>query len=131
MTEVRRGMGSHLVHPPLLKQDHLEPIVHNHICMVLVSPKIEGYLGDPQHGVFIPVQQFALTLLNEISVGPFFHPVEVPVNGNTAIWCIGYSPWFCVISKRQQAQCLILQIAAVVLNIRVQIGQKEVSCRGC
>lgn len=131
MTEVRRGSGSHLVHPPLLKQDHLEPVVHNHICMVLVSPKIERYLGDPQHGLFIPVQQFALTLLNGIPVSPFFHPVEVPVNGNAAIWRFSHSSRFCVISKRKPAQCLVLQIATVVLNIRVQIGQKEVPCRNC
>jgi len=65
------------------------------------------------------VQDFAhpFVEIHEVPVSLFFQPAEIPVNSNTAIWCISHSSQFCVIGNRKQTQSLILWIAAVVLKI--------------
>lgn len=43
-------------------------------------------------------------------ISPFLHPVEVPLNGSTAIWCISRFSLFCIICRLPEgALCPIIQ----------------------
>ena len=74
---------------------HQDPKVLS--CQVAFQP------SGPQpvllvHGVVPPQKQnFALPLiaLHEVLVSPFLQPVEVPLDGSTALQCISHSSLFC------------------------------------
>lgn len=54
---------------------------------------------------------FPFVELHEIPVGPFFQPVEVPLNGTTTISCISCSSWFCATCELSgEALCPTAQV---------------------
>lgn len=63
----------------------------------------------------IPPQDQGLPFLSvelkEVPVSPFLHPVELPLDGDTALWHISYSSQFCVICKLVEGTlCPVIQI---------------------
>ena len=59
--------------------------------------------GQPKpvllHGVMPPRVQDHILALHDVPLRPTLQPVQVLLNGSTALWCTSHSSQFCVISK--------------------------------
>jgi len=72
-------------------------------------------VGLPQQ-VLVPevvpsqVQEFALSHIQllDVLIGPFFQPLNVPLDGNTTLWCTSHSSHFCVMCKLAKGTICLL-----------------------
>ena len=102
-------------------------------CWLVVSSRLPGPQGLSLQSCFpafrlqhvlvpgvvpLQVQDFAVLFveLHEIPLSPVLQPVQIPLDGSTATWCISRSSQYCVICK----------LAEVVLCPIVQVVNKDV-----
>jgi len=73
------------------------------------------------HGIMpAQVQDFPLsfTEFHEIPLSSFLQPAEAPPHGSVIIWCINYTPQFCVICTIVEgALCSIVQVSNEAVHL--------------
>ena len=99
---------------------HVQPAAHQGHQVLFCKAAFQTPACTGAGGYFSQMQDIGLPFveLHETPVGPSLHPVKVPLNDSTPIWCIDHYSQFCITCKLSECVlCTIIQITLDQVNL--------------